>query len=108
MTRLALTNTIVGTPPYMAPEQDQGLVCKGTDVYALGICVYEMLTGALPFAGSGVGMMTAKLSKTYVPASRLVAGLPPGADVVLDKALEPDPANRWASAGEFVGRLACL
>src|SRR6185369_4691166 len=62
MTRYSMTNTVVGTPPYMAPEQEQGVVRKESDVYSLAICAYEMLTGKLPFIGMGAGMLMNKIN----------------------------------------------
>ena len=105
---LAMTNTVVGTPSYMAPEQFEGKVCRGSDVYALGICMYEMVTGELPFSGEGGCVQLAKLNKTYVPPSRLMDGLPTGFDDVLDKVLEPDSEKRWKSAAEFAAALKRL
>jgi serine/threonine-protein kinase len=92
----------------MAPEQFEGKVCRGSDVYALGICMYEMVTGELPFSGEGGGVLLAKLNKTYVPPSRLMDGLPTGFDDVLDKVLEPDSEKRWKSAAEFAAALKRL
>lgn len=106
--KMSMTNTIVGTPPYMAPEQEQGVVRRESDVYALGVCLYEMLTGRLPFAGSNGGMLMSKLEKAYQPASSLVPGLPQGLDEVVARALEPDPDKRVKSAGELVTYLDAL
>ena len=53
--------------------------------------LYEMVTGQLPFQGIGAGMLMTKINKPYVPASRIVSGLPEGFDAVMDRALEPDP-----------------
>jgi serine/threonine-protein kinase len=106
--RMSMTNTVVGTPPYMAPEQEQGIVRKESDVYALAVCLYEMVTGTLPFQGMGAGMLMAKLNGTYVPASRVVQGLPEGFDAVMAQALTPDPDKRLRTAGEFAAALSAL
>jgi tetratricopeptide (TPR) repeat protein len=108
MTRLSRTNTVVGTPPYMAPEQEQGIVRKGSDIFALGVMLYEMVTGQLPFQGVGAGMLMAKINGTYVPASRIAGGLPAGFDEVLARALDPDPDKRFQTAGEFARHLGAL
>jgi serine/threonine protein kinase len=88
LTRYSMTNTIVGTPPYMAPEQEQGQVRRESDVYALAVCAYEMLTGKLPFAGIGAGMLMNKINMAFIPPARAIAGLPDSLDAVFAKALQ--------------------
>jgi tetratricopeptide (TPR) repeat protein len=102
------TNTIVGTPPYMAPEQEQGLVRKESDVYALALCLYEMLTGRMAFSGTGAGMLMNKLNKAYAPVTTLAPELPSEIDAVFSAALEPDPGKRIASPTELVARVAAV
>ncbi|MFI5345063.1 MAG: protein kinase [Elusimicrobiota bacterium] len=104
-TRYSMTNTVVGTPPYMAPEQEQGQVRKESDVYALGICAYEMLTGKLPFIGIGAGMLMNKINMSYVPPSRAIAGLPDALDEVFAKAFQADPDKRYRTPAEFADAL---
>ncbi|UPT73130.1 MAG: protein kinase [Elusimicrobiota bacterium] len=106
MTRYSMTNTVVGTPPYMAPEQEQGVVRKESDVYALAICAYEMLTGKLPFIGLGAGMLMNKINMSYIAPSRAIAGLPEPLDEVFAKAFQADPDNRHRTPQEFVSALA--
>ncbi len=108
LSRMSMTNTVVGTPPYMAPEQEQGIVRKESDVYALAVCLYEMVTGTLPFQGMGAGMLMAKLNATYIPASRVIQGIPEGFDAVMAHALQPDPDKRIKTAGEFAAALSSL
>ena len=104
-----MTNTVVGTPPYMAPEQEQGTVRKESDVFALGVCFYEMLTGELPFAGSGAGMLLNKLNGRLTPISaRLGARTPAGLDAVLAKALAAAPEQRYQSAAQFSAAVEAL
>ncbi|MBI5630993.1 MAG: protein kinase [Elusimicrobia bacterium] len=106
--RRSLTNTVVGTPPYMAPEQEQGEVGRAADIYSLGVCLYEMLSGQMPFQGSGAGMFLNKVQKNYTPLTKAASGLPEGLDEVLAKALDPDPGRRFASAGELMAALEDL
>lgn len=105
MTRYSMTNTVVGTPPYMAPEQEQGVVRKESDVYALGVCAYEMLTGKLPFIGMGAGMLMNKINMSFIPPSRAIAGLPDTLDPVFEKAFQADPDNRYRTPQDFAAAL---
>ncbi len=105
MTRYSMTNTVVGTPPYMAPEQEQGVVRKESDVYALAVCAYEMLTGKLPFIGLGAGMLMNKINMNFAPPSRAIAGLPAALDEVFAKAFQADPDKRYRSPQEFTAAL---
>jgi len=101
LTKTAHTNTIVGTPPYMAPEQEQGSVRRESDVFALGVCFYEMVSGKLPFAGQGAGMLLNKMNGKHTLLSQIVPGLPAGVDQIVAKALDPDPEKRFRTPGEF-------
>jgi tRNA A-37 threonylcarbamoyl transferase component Bud32 len=87
------TNTIVGTPTYMAPEQTMGEVKKESDVYSLGISFYEMLTGGLPFKGSE--NLNDKLNGRFLAPSMLLPGLPPAIDAVIAKAIAPRAEDRY-------------
>ena len=108
VSRVSMTKTVVGTPRYMAPEQEQGVVRRESDVYALAACFYEMLCGRMPFEGVGAGILMNKINKAYVPVSRFVSGLPEGIDEVFSKAFEPDPEARFHTVKEFLGALEGL
>lgn len=108
LTKVSMTNTVVGTPPYMAPEQEQGTVRKESDVYALAVCFYEMLTGQLPFTGAGSGMLLNKINGKHIPPSQRVPSLPAKLDGVMAKALNPDPEKRHHTAAELLADLEKL
>jgi eukaryotic-like serine/threonine-protein kinase len=99
--QLTATGQTLGTLEYMSPEQLMGKQLDGrSDVYALGVVAYEMITGRLPFpdAKGPAGLITAQLKQTPVPPSQAnpKATLPPAADRVILKALEKDKNNRHA------------
>lgn len=96
---LTTTNTIVGTPAYMAPEQAMGAVVKESDVFALGVTLYEMLTGALPFKGPGE--MGDKREARFAAPSELVADLGRAIDEVARKALSPRPEERYRCCADL-------
>ncbi|MBI5243316.1 MAG: protein kinase, partial [Elusimicrobia bacterium] len=104
--RFTGTNVAIGTPLYMAPEQEQGDVRPESDLYAFGACLYEMLTGQRPFEGSST--TAAKLAKSYKRATLLVGTLPPAVDALIDAALEPDPDKRIRTPAEFRSRIDAL
>ncbi|MFA6316846.1 MAG: protein kinase [Elusimicrobiota bacterium] len=108
LTRVAMTQTVFGTPPYMSPEQEQGVVSPQGDVYSMAICLYEALSGRLPFVGTGAGLLMNKMAMSYKPVSEVVAGLPPGIDAVFGKAFVYDLAQRYKTAGELVADLERL
>ncbi len=90
-----------GTPGYMAPEQFENLpVSAATDIYALGVVLYEMVAGKHPFpSGSPMGAAVRR-AKRLTPASSLQPGLPARWDRVIARCLEYDPESRYQSAPE--------
>jgi hypothetical protein len=101
---LTATGGLVGTPAYMSPEQGQGLpVDRRTDIYSLGIVLYEMLTGTQPFSAETPMQIVLKhMSAPVPPISSMNGNLPPELDAVMQHALEKDPRERYASAREFL------
>ncbi|TPW19542.1 MAG: protein kinase, partial [Elusimicrobia bacterium] len=93
-----------GTPPYMAPEQETGTVSKESDLYALGVCVYESLAGTLPFPGPNFLVQKREMKLPLV--SQLAPGVPQSVDVALRRALHPDPSARFHSAAELLAAIS--
>jgi serine/threonine protein kinase/tetratricopeptide (TPR) repeat protein len=99
---------VVGTMPYMSPEQVQGRpVDHRSDIFSLGVMLYEMASGRRPFrSDSTAGLVSAILRDTPQPATSLRAGLPPQLDRAITRCLEKDPAARAASAREILAELS--
>jgi serine/threonine protein kinase len=97
----------LGTPDYMSPEQASGEeVTPASDIYALGVVVYEMLTGQLPFtADAPLSVLYMHLSDPPPAASTLAPDLPAGVDAVLSRALAKSPRERFPSASELAAAL---
>jgi eukaryotic-like serine/threonine-protein kinase len=100
--------SIVGTAQYLSPEQAQGApVGESSDLYSVGIVLYELLTGEVPFSGESPGEVARKhLSKVPVPPSRLRPELPHDLDLIVMRALAKDPDERYGSADEMDADLA--
>lgn len=94
---------LVGTPAYMSPEQVQGKPLDGrSDVYALGVTLYRLLTGQLPFSSSSTTELVNAHVELPVPDMRTIkSNLPAIWQEVVAKAMAKDPAERYATAGEF-------
>jgi serine/threonine-protein kinase len=93
----------IGTPNYISPEQVKGKRGDGrSDLYSMGVILYEMLTGKLPFTGpSPMAAMNERLLNHPVPPSVADASVSPQLQEILYRALERDPKNRYAHAREF-------
>jgi serine/threonine-protein kinase len=102
-TALAHTNTIIGTPRYMSPEQHNGNdLTPAADVYSLGVILYEMLTGMVPFSGSTPAEIAQKHANNPPhPLRGIVAAIPEDVEHDVMHALEKQPADRPANAGAF-------
>ncbi len=101
------TGSVLGTAQYLSPEQAQGLpVSAASDLYSVGAMLYEALTGQVPFeADTPVAVALKQVSEQPRPPSQLNPQVPRALDAVVLRALAKDPANRFASADEFLRAL---
>jgi len=104
-TRSLDTHNIAGTVAYMAPEQLQGKPCIASDQYALGVVVYEWLSGERPFKGSPIEIATQHLFASPPPLREKLPMISLDTEKVVMKALSKDPHNRFASVQEFAYAL---
>jgi serine/threonine protein kinase len=106
---LTRTDYLVGTPEYMAPEQAEGphaVLGPTVDTYALGVMLYELLTGRLPFHGTTpMQVLQAVTSREPAPPRRVRPGVPRDLEVVCLKCLEKKPGWRYGSAKELAEDL---
>ena len=109
-TGVTQTGGVMGTPAYMAPEQVNGQEPgSATDLFALGLVLYEMAVGRLPFPGASLGQMLSSGAHTQVPApSEERVGLPSGLDALIARLLQKEPSQRPRSASDVAGELARL
>mgnify|MGYP000367071461 CR=1 FL=1 len=99
------TKVAVGTPEYMAPEQFRGRADKRSDLYSVGVMLYEMLTGKTPFQDAkDIYELQHKILRDPVPPT----GISPEIDTILEKALSKLPSQRFQSAKEFADALLSL
>jgi len=106
----AKLSQLMGTPDYISPEQVRGKRGDGrSDIYALGVMLYEMLTGKVPFEGpNAFAIMNERLLNNPVPPRELDPAISPELQEVIYRALEREPKNRYASAREMAWDLEHL
>lgn len=109
-TDLTRTGITPGTLDYMSPEQIRALpVDARSDLYSLGLTMYEMLTGRLPFPVAGPSSdydrLKARVETDAPPVQSLNPSIPAGLAAAVMRALERDPADRWQTAAEFAGAI---
>ncbi len=98
---------LLGTPNYMAPERILGhKVDHRTDIFSLGVVLYEMLTRQKPFQGENLTMVSHRIVyEPFTPPRQYSPGLPPSVVAVLEQALEKQPERRFNSAGSLAAKL---
>ena len=104
---LSTGNKIIGSVHYFSPEQARGnYVDERSDIYSLGIVMYEMLTGQVPFDGDNpVSVALKHINEEITPPSQLVPGIPPALERAVMKATNKYQTNRYASAEEMIEEL---
>ncbi len=108
-TLATLDGEVLGTPAYMAPEQALGEpVGPGADVYAAGTMLYELLSGRLPFSeeGGAVALLQRRVDEAPVPLADVAPAVPSVLAAVVMRALDRDPARRYARADELAAAIA--
>jgi serine/threonine protein kinase len=105
---LTSTKAMIGTPEYMSPEQIEGKsIDQRSDLYSLGVVLYQMLTGYVPFGGEATSaILFAHLNKSPTPPSKLTAFVTPQVEAVVMRALAKNPQERFANVKEMAQALS--
>ncbi|MCB0209023.1 MAG: protein kinase [Anaerolineae bacterium] len=106
-TNLTTGGLIIGTPAYMSPEQANGEKIDGrSDIYALGVIVFQMLTGQLPFeASTPLGIIMKHITQPVPQILDVEPDLPPGCNLIIQKTLAKNPTDRFGSAAALAEAL---
>jgi hypothetical protein len=107
ITQLSYSGSIAGTPAYLSPEQIEGKKQDArSDIFSLGVLLYEMATGERPFEGTSLAAVCAQIlaARPLAPA-RLNPDIPPDVERIILRCLAKDPADRYASADELAAEL---
>jgi serine/threonine protein kinase/beta-lactam-binding protein with PASTA domain len=107
VSEITQTGSVMGTPHYLSPEQAQGFeVTSVSDLYSVGVLLYETLTGRVPFEGeSAVAVAMKQVSQTPQRPSSINPRVSPALDAVVMRALEKEPGQRFQSADAFIAAL---
>jgi beta-lactam-binding protein with PASTA domain/predicted Ser/Thr protein kinase len=107
VSEITQTGSVMGTPHYLSPEQAQGFdVTAVSDLYSIGVILYEALTGRVPFeADSAVAVAMKQVSQTPLRPSSINPAVSPALDAVVMRALEKDPGQRFQNADAFIAAL---
>ncbi|MFH1956914.1 MAG: serine/threonine-protein kinase [bacterium] len=95
-----------GTLAYMAPEQELGSYDVQSDIFSVGVCLYEMLTGELPYKGPNFYLQKEKMS--YRKIREINPEIPQGIESIIEKCLQPEKENRYQSVAELIDQIADL
>ena len=105
---MTMDGQILGTPAYMSPEQAKGqsrLADRRCDIYSLGVVLYEMITGRLPFKGNTPMLIRKVIDMEVPPPRQFAASIPKDLETICLKCLEKDPARRFGTVEEFAEDL---
>ncbi len=107
---LTVEGQFIGTPNYMSPEQVSGAEVDGrTDIFSLGVVLFELLVGERPFAGNTIAEVTHKIVQQPPPIpSQVAASVPPALNPIVLRCLEKDPGRRFATAGQLARALEAV
>src|SRR6266496_3966586 len=105
---LTQTGQVIGTPDYLSPEQAKGLpLTPSSDIYSLGVVLYEMLAGRLPFiGGTALGVAMSHIHDTPPPLRSLRPDLPVAVEALVQQALAKDPSARFRTASALAQALS--
>jgi serine/threonine protein kinase len=107
---LTIIGSSIGTPAYMSPEQCKGIIDLGpaADIYSLGVVLFEMLTGEVPFKSDNNDPIKVMYAHSYIPVPNvrdINSNLPDGIEQIIFKAMAKSPADRYKSAADFLSEL---
>ena len=106
---LTATGGVIGTVPYMAPERLRGAPFDGrSDIFAVGVLLFQFLTGRLPFTGTEYVLVNQLLNEKHPPLSDFVQHYPLALDGILDRSLAKDPTDRYQTADEMAADLYAI
>lgn len=106
---LTRTGNVIGTIHYIAPERLRGRPFDGrSDIFAVGVMLYLMLTGQLPFTGEDMAVLQKLVNEPHPPLSTYLSNYPPVLDAIIDRSLAKDPEQRYATAEDFAADLHAL
>ena len=108
-TALTGSGMVIGTPEYMAPEQWKGITSPQSDLYSLGIVLYEMIAGRKPYIADTPAAILIKQATEPLPSPRkFAADLPEALEFILIKVLAKEPENRYVDVNAFIKSLEDL